>query len=153
MYKVYQVLPGEELENIAFKLNIEMEVLKELNGLDEDYRALPGNQLVVPNVDDSNFRRYTIKKGDTLYEIGKKYQIDTALLAMINGLDMGEFIYPGEILLIPSPMISFHLTKENDTLKSISKKYDVSVEKLIQENENIYVLPDQLIVLKKEKFM
>ena len=153
MYKVYQVLPGEELENISVKLHIELDVLKALNGLDDDYRVMPGNNLVVPNVDDNNFQRYIIRNGDTLFEIGRRFQVSPEILAMINGLKMDEYIYAGEELIVPASGVSLYISLEGDTLEEISSKASVDVRDIINHNENLYLLPEQLVVLKKEKFL
>lgn len=153
MYKVYQILPGEELENIASKLHIELDVLKTLNGIDEGYRAVAGNNLVIPNMDQSYFQTYTIQKGDSFYEIGRRYQVNPTLLATMNGMDSDEYIYPGEKLLVPARGVMLYITKENDTLQGVSDEQGVDVSDLILQNENLYLLPEQLLILKKEKFM
>ena len=41
---------------------------------------------------------YNIQKGDTLYAISKKYNINPELLALINGLNMNDYIY--EVVII-----------------------------------------------------
>ena len=44
---------------------------------------------------------YEIKKGDTLYQISKEYNVNTKLLAQLNGLNLDDYIYPGQTILIP----------------------------------------------------
>lgn len=48
MYKVYQVLEGDNLEKIAKGLGVSVADLLELNGLENDAVVTPGMFLVVP---------------------------------------------------------------------------------------------------------
>ena len=48
-------------------------------------------------MDNNNyFTYYTIEKGDNLYEIARKYNINPKLLAAINGIKDNEYIYPNQ---------------------------------------------------------
>jgi len=44
---------------------------------------------------------YTVKEGDTLWDIGRRYQVAANVLAMTNGV-RGHLIFPGQVLVIPS---------------------------------------------------
>lgn len=46
---------------------------------------------------------YTVSKGDTLYEIAKKYNTTVATLTDINMLTTNT-IFPGQVLLVPKSM-------------------------------------------------
>ncbi len=153
MYKVYQVLPGEELKSIADKLDMEMQVLCELNGLTDDSNLRAGENIVIPNNQANMFQTYRVKSGDNLYEIGRKYNTNANDLALLNGIDVNDYIYPNEEILIPRRGVSIYITKEGDTLKTVTKKFGTNSEKIEMENENIYLLPEQLLVFKKENFM
>ncbi len=153
MYKVYQVLPGEELRSIAEKLDMECQVLCELNGFLEDHELRAGENLVIPNNQANLFQSYRVKSGDNLYEIGKRYQTSAKDLALINGLEEDDYIYPNQELLIPRVGVQIYVTTEGDTLKDVTKKFKTTAEKLIMENENIYLLPEQLLVFKRENFL
>ena len=39
------------------------------------------------------FDYYKIKKGDNLYQIGKSYNVNPALIAILNGLNLNDYIY------------------------------------------------------------
>ena len=93
---------------------------------------------------------YEIKKGDTLYQISKDYNVNTKLLAEINGLNMEDYIYPGQVILIPKKNVSYYITKEGDTLNNISKIFDVNKENLIEQNETIYLQPGQIIYYRRD---
>lgn len=153
MYKVYQVLPGEELKSIAEKLDMEYQVLCELNGFLEDHELRAGENLVIPNNQANLFQTYRVKSGDNLYEIGKRYQTSAKDIALINGLEEADYIYPNQELLIPRTGVQIYITKESDTLKDVAKRFNTNTEKLTMENENIYLLPEQLLVFKRENFL
>lgn len=153
MYKVYQVLPGEELKSIAKKLDMEYQVLCELNGFSEDRELRVGENLVIPNNQASMFQSYRVKSGDNLYEIGKRYQTSAQDIAMINGIEVDDYIYPDQELLIPRMGVQIYVTEEGDTLKDAAKKFKTSIEQLALANENIYLLPEQLLVFKRENFL
>jgi len=46
-------------------------------------------------------RTHKVRKGDTLYEIGKQYGVPTEALRKLNSLKPGEYIQPGQELKIP----------------------------------------------------
>ena len=95
------------------------------------------------------FDYYTIDKGDNLYKISRKYNINPNLLASLNGLDMNDYIYPGQTLLIPNSNSNYNITKQGDTLDMVSKTFNVSNSKLLDDNKTIYLLEGQMLVNKK----
>jgi LysM repeat protein len=94
------------------------------------------------------FEYYTIEKGDNLYRIALKYNINPELLSNLNGLMMDDYIYPGQELLIPKSGYSYYITTEGDTLDIVANRFKVSKNKIMTENETIYLMPDQLLVNK-----
>ena len=93
---------------------------------------------------------YEINKGDTLYQISKNYNVNTKLLAELNGLNIDDYIYPGQILLVPKKNISYYITKEGDSLKTVSDVFDISQNELIEQNKTIYLQSGQMIFLKRD---
>lgn len=94
------------------------------------------------------FSYYTIEKGDNLYEIARKYNINPKLLAAVNGLKDNEYIYPNQELIIPKSGYSYYITAEGDTLSGVAKTFKTSVDNLIDSNDTIYLLPEQILVHK-----
>ena len=88
---------------------------------------------------------YEIKKGDSLYQISKKYNVNTKLLAELNGLNIDDYIYPGQIIFIPKKKVSYYITKEGDSLNNISDIFGVSVKDITEQNNTIYLSPGQMI--------
>lgn len=93
---------------------------------------------------------YEIKKGDSLYQISKNYNVNTKLLAELNGLNLEDYIYPGDIIMIPKKDVSYYITKEGDTLKNVSDIFDVKEMDLVNQNRTIYLREGQMIFMKRD---
>lgn len=91
---------------------------------------------------------YTIKSGDTLYQISRKYNINPELLSSLNGLNMNDYIYPGQMIMIPKGGYSYYLTKEGDTLDTVANTFGINVDELLKDNKVLYLLDGQLLVKK-----
>ena len=59
-----------------------------------------------------------------------------------------EYIYPGEVIIIPKSSINTYVVKEGDTILDILKLS--TMDELMDKNDKIYLLPNQLIVYGKE---
>lgn len=148
MYKIYTVKMGDTLENLARKMGVTPEVLATLNGLDVTATLTPNTNIVVPST-DRYFDKYIIKKGDTIYEIARVYNVNPSELLKLNGLDDDDYIYPGEELMVPRPGTLFYVTEENDTLNKVANTLRTTPNDIANQNQTIYLVEDQLIVYKK----
>ena len=76
---------------------------------------------------------YKVKKGDTLFKIAKKFNIDLKVLYSYNRI--GKYLHTGDKLFIPlsSQFIKYRVRK-GDTLSSIAKRFRVSYEKIMKIN-------------------
>lgn len=101
------------------------------------------------NIESPFYTFYEIKKGDTLFKISKDFNVNTKLLAELNGLKLDDYIYPGQTLLVPKKDVSYYITKDGDTLYTVSNIFDTKENELINQNKTIYLLPGQMIYLKK----
>lgn len=146
MYDTYIIEKNDTIGSISSKFNTSPEVLYQLNGYILD--LIPGNTLVVPKITSEYFDYYTVNKGDTLYKIASDNNIDPNLLAQLNGINKSDYIYPNQTLLIPKAGSILYITATGDTLSEIAKGFNVSLDKLISQNDNIYLQPEQLIVYK-----
>lgn len=146
MYDIYTIKDGDTIDTISIKYNTSPEILYQLNGY--NLSIVPGNTLVVPKITSKYFDYYTVNKGDTLYKIAEGNNIDADLLAQLNGINKTDYIYPNQILLIPKAGSILYITAIGDTLSEVAKGFNISIDKLISQNENIYLQPEQLIVYK-----
>ena len=150
MYDKYRVSSSDTLDSIAKRFNTSTEEIRDLNNLYFSDILREGMDIIVPKEKDKYFNSYTIKEGDTLYKIAQKINTNPTLLAALNGLDMNDYIYPNQEILLPSSNYSYYITKEGDTLNTVSALFRKSIEYLVKENETIYLMPGQIMVSRKK---
>lgn len=145
MYDMYMIKEGDTIESIAKQFNTTPNVIKQINS---DMDIVSNNMIKVPKSQSNNFSYYVVDKGDTLYQIAENNKIDPLLLAQLNGINMDDYIYPNQVLLIPKSGSILYFTAIGDTLAEIAKGLGVSIMDLIEQNNNIYLQPEQLIIYK-----
>ncbi len=148
MFDKYSMKKGESLENVAKMFNTNVDVLKQINNIYYDDMVRAGMDIIVPKNRDQYFNYYVIEKGDNLYEIARKYNINPELLASMNGLEMDDYIYPNQELLIPKSGYSYYITKDGDTLDIVSDVFRENKNELMNDNSTIYLMPGQIMVKK-----
>ncbi len=146
MYSIYEVLNNENLNDIAQKLNVDIEELINLNG---QLDIKPGQLIIVPK-NDSVYQTYIVQKGDSLYSIAQKYNIDTNTLELLNGLDSDDYIYPNQKLLIPKENIGIYIVNNNETIADLIDSIPVGFDNLNRLNKKIYLEPNQIIIYDKK---
>lgn len=111
-----------------------------------------GQVLKIPTktVDVGDTDIYQVKAGDTLYNIAKKYNISVNELKGLNDLDNDE-LSVGQILKVPSglSLVNTYIVGKGDTLYSIAKKFDTSVNKIKELNglsNNMLSVGQKLII-------
>ncbi len=147
--EVYIVKNGDTLENIANIYNVSASEIIKANNLMYPYTLVVGQALNIPTSMTNVFDYYVIQKNDTIYSIANKNNTNVETLAAINGLDINDYIYPGQTILIPKEGIITYITKMGDTIQSVAKMLNTVPQGLIFNNNNIYLLPEQLIVNRK----
>ena len=146
MYNYYIVKEGDTIESISRETNTSKEIIHTLNG---DYIDMfVGSTLMLPKTNNPYFNYYKVSTGDNLTKISKETNIDINLLALLNGLNKDDYIYPNQILLIPKSGISLYITAKGDTLDEVAKGFKVTPEELISQNNKIYLQKEQLIFYK-----
>ena len=101
-------------------------------------------------MDTEYYTYYTVEKGDTLFSISKRFNVNPKLVSELNGLKQDEYIYPNQTLIIPKKGIQYYITKEDDTLKLVSGIFGTTQDKIVEQNKTIYLLPGQMIFLREE---
>lgn len=147
MYIIYNVRYGDTLDSIANNFNMTVQELRDLNGFNFGQDIMMGDQIIVPNREKSYLKSYVVITGDTLYDIARRNNVDLNTLMMLNGLNKNDFLYPGQEIVIPMNNGNVYVTKENDTIETILNNGNISLDELIKRNKNIYLLPDQMIIL------
>jgi len=133
---IYKVQSGDTLYSIAKKLDTTISELKELNNLTDNILSI-GQILKIPTklVDIGDTDVYQVQSGDTLYKIANKYNITVDELKAINDL-ISDDLFVGQLLNVPSglSLVNSYIVNSGDTLYSIAKKFNISVNKLKEYN-------------------
>ena len=138
---IYVVKKGDTLYSISKKLNISIDTLKALNKLNTN-EIYVGQQLILSN--DKNTEEYDVyivKKGDSLWSISQKYNISVKELIELNNLN-NLTLQINQKLKVPKTIIvepeendtEIYIVEKNDTLWSISRKFNISVNELKELN-------------------
>ena len=149
MFFKYEIKNGDSLNSIASRYHTTKDIIKDINNIYFEDKLRVGSEIIVPSNNVVYFDKYLINKGDTLTKIASLVNSNPALIASINGMNVDDYIYPGDTILIPKKNFSYYITKEGDTLNSVSEVFDNNILNLIKNNTTIYLLPGQIMVLKK----
>ena len=81
---------------------------------------------------------YTVREGDTLWNIAKAYGTTVNDIARYNGIVETDVIYPGQRLRIFVPEEStpkWYVVRPGDTLTKIPEKFGTTVQRLMWLND------------------
>ena len=145
----YTVKNNDTIFSIASAFGIPAIEIIRANNLKEPYNIKTGQVLSIPVGTYNIYDYYIVKSGDTLYNIANNYSVPVDIITAINGLEENEYIYNGQTLLIPKKDVKVYITKEGDTIEDVSDYFKVGILDLIYSNNNIFLLPEQLIVYRK----
>ena len=123
----YTVKSGDSLWSIANKYNTTVSNLKSLNNLSSDVLQI-GQVLNVPSNSVSMGNTYTVKSGDSLWNVANRYGISVAELKSLNNLS-SDVLQIGQVLNVPSSN-NVYIVKSGDSLWSIANRYGTSVSEL-----------------------
>lgn len=147
----YKVMKGDTLYGIANKLDTTVEELKKINNLTSNSLSI-GQILKVPvkTIDTGETELYQVQKGDTLYSIANRYGITLKELKAINNLENDDLAI-GQLLNVPSGLSfsSSYTVGSGDTLYSIAKRFDTTIDKLKDANNltsNMLSVGQKLII-------
>ena len=129
----YIVKSGDSLYSIANKYNTTVNELKSLNNLSNNTLSI-GQVLKLPKVDEIvTVNEYIVKSGDSLYSIANKYNTTVNELKSLNNLS-NNTLSIGQVLKLPKVdeivTVNEYIVKSGDSLYSIAKKYNTSVDEL-----------------------
>ncbi|WP_163100802.1 muramidase family protein [Peribacillus alkalitolerans] len=138
----YTVKKNDNLYNLSKKYRVSVDQLMEVNGLTTE-KIVIGQRLLVPidntaSQTEENSNLYTVRKGDTLSFIAKKYGTNVNELKKENNFQHDQ-IYPGQKIIVPieNPANGedhMYSVFPGDTLWGIAKRFGVKTEDLVKEN-------------------
>ena len=152
----YIVEKGDTLYSIATKFSTTVQAIKTLNNLTTN-TLLPGQHIYIPTSSemptepttpevptqpfepDIPYLTYTVQRGDSLWKISRKYEVPVNDIISFNNLSSVN-LQIGDELKIPltsqdnNTASKIYTVKTGDTLWSIAKNFDVSVNDLKAAN-------------------
>ncbi len=133
----YIVQRGDTLYSIALKNNTTVDKLRELNNLNTNTLTI-GQILALPietNIEEYDI--YIVKKGDSLWSISRKFNIDINDLIELNNLN-DLTLQINQSILVPKQQenieTDIYIVNKGDTLWSISNKLNIPVQTLKELN-------------------
>lgn len=152
---MYIVKKGDSLYSIANKFGISVESLKNVNGLNGNLINVD-QKLIIPNGNISNdYIVYKVKRNDSLWNIANSYGVSVNDIVSFNNLG-STVLQIGQQLLIPNKNDNnsfdnknIYIVKNGDSLWSISKKYNISVNELKSANglkSNMLSIGQKLVI-------
>lgn len=156
----YRVRSGDTITKIAQRYGMTVTELRSLNNL-KTQSVKPGQELLLHSssktsaiaatqshstnsTTTTNSKTYTVVKGDTLWSIAKRYDIDPTVLASTNNLKKNA-IQVGQKLKIPTNIAAnssnssskriTYIVKSGDTLSEIANQFKVSVKQIMSWNQ------------------
>ena len=156
---IHKVRRGENLSFIANKYGTTTQAIHQANQLSSNV-IYSGDQLFIPStfnalnnhpdVQKRQHRKiiYIVKRGDTFWEIARKFSVSTNKIAKWNQISLKKPLFPGQKLVIKTtdstklalsssanPFQSIRYTvKKGDSLAYISRKYNVLLADLRKWN-------------------
>jgi len=168
-YFLHKIKKGETVSAIADKYGVSPFSIVEENNLSKKYRIYAGDYLKIPNYseehktevknsveltnkevapevlasDQENDTLYTVKKGDTLWDIAKKFKTTPQKIAEANGLNRKNYLETGQKLVISSQandsrsftqQLIYHIVRSGETVWNIATLYGVPLESILRWN-------------------
>lgn len=185
----YSVRSGDSLITIARKFNTTPSVIQQVNKLNSDLIRI-GQRLLIPSASrgsdayalsaaqrlerkqerkrDGNKVRYTVRRGDTFWDIAREHRVSVREVAAWNGMAPGDPLIPGKELVIwsktsqPTVVASNsargkamvrkvgYRVRKGDSLYAIANRFSVNVNDIASWNDlnkSRYLQPGQSLVL------
>ena len=145
----YRIQRGDTLYRLARRNKTKVSTIRRMNKMGRRSLLRAGRKIKLPYYSRAGKKSktyvvassHTVRKGENLSSISKKYKVGVQQIRKINNLSASAVIHPGQILklkkpsqraLASSPMV--HIVKRGETLIGIAKKYKVSLSLLMKKN-------------------
>lgn len=168
----YVVQSGDTLSGIALRFDTDVATLVRLNRLEDPDVVLAGTTLVLPTpvvrapAPSPRAVLYTVKAGDTIWDIAARTGTTVGALLAANQLDADARIRPGQVLALPTdahlPSVPstprpkpaaprvVHVVQPGETVSGIALRYHISVAAIVKANKlgkGAAIMPGQKLVL------
>ena len=161
----YTVKRGDTLWAISQRYGVTVKELAEINNIANPNLIYPGQVLKIlvdseidhNDVIDMGHVLYTVKRGDNLWNISRRYNTTVQLIVQMNNIKNPNLIYPGQVFKILTNNYSnfnsgfTYVVKRGDNLWNISRRFGFTVNYLVKlnniKNPNL-IYPGQIIKIK-----
>lgn len=152
-YQLYTVRRGDTLSAIAQRFDTTVSALVQLNGIANPNLIYTGQVLKVPGTPRTTVQTYTVRQGDTLWGIARRFGTTVQYLAGVNHIADPSLIYPGQVLDIhveQGGASGSYTVRAGDTLWGIAQRFGTNVSHLVALNgiaNPSLIYPGQVIKL------
>lgn len=149
----YTVRRGDTLYAIARRFNTTVSRIASTNNIRNVNLIRVGQVLRIPGTTTpaprptptppATTRTYTVRRGDTLYSIARRYNTTVSRIASANNIRNVNLIRVGQVLRIPGttttpaprpPAIRTYTVRRGDTLYAIARRYNTTVSRIAAAN-------------------
>ena len=160
---IYVVRSGDTMWDIARAFGTSVDDLRNSNYIGRGSRIYVGQKLKIPSTarnlknksqgssqpqtyasSGSNSKStgsgkvsHKVRKGDTVWDIARKYGTTSAKIRSLNGLGRSSRIYPGQVLAVGDGGRDYviHKVRRGDNLSRIAQKYRTTIKRIISAND------------------
>ncbi len=151
-YINYTVKKGDNLYSIARNYGVTVDTIIKDNGLMNNNLSIgqllkirqtnSNGELVeecfgedyTPPININPTITYTVKKGDSLYNIAKKYNTSVSNIISLNNLKSNNLSIGQQLKLPSTNTQTTYIVKKGDSLYSIAKKFNTTVDSIKRKN-------------------
>jgi LysM repeat protein len=165
----HTVQPGDTLFSIARRYGVSVDQLAFTNGITNPDLIYVGQVLRIPGTTGGESTggeaggpsTYTVKRGDTLFSIARRFGTSVSVLVSLNGLSDPDRLEVGQVLKLPSggqgapPATSediTHVVARGETLSQIALRYGTTYQQIALlndlDNPNL-IYAGQILLIRK----
>ena len=144
----YTVKRGDTLSGIASRYGTTVQEIAQINGIQNVNLIYPGQVLrIITNSNNPGSETngtgktyYTIKRGDTLWGISRRYGVSVQDIVSWNNIQNQNLIYPGQRLILygnyttSSTNTVYYTVQRGDTLWRIARRYRTCPRRIANMN-------------------
>lgn len=144
----YTVKRGDTLSAIASRYGTTVQEIAQINGIQNVNLIYPGQILRITTNSNNHGSEtnstgktyYTIKRGDTLWGISRRYGVSVQNLVSWNNIQNPNLIYPGQRLILygnyssSSSNTVYYTVQRGDTLWGIARRYRTCPKRIARIN-------------------